>query len=96
MVARGPKPVKVLRDHSFDPIHDSGDWDTPRSATGELELVLQPAASLPLAVYFQLSMPYPEVQKRAYAAALILTVIVLVASLGSRWISSRLGKNVIK
>jgi ABC-type phosphate transport system permease subunit len=41
-------------------------------------------------------MPYPEVQKRAYAAALILTVIVLVASLGSRWIAGRLGKNVIK
>jgi len=58
--------------------------------------LLRPAASLPLAIYFQLSMPYPEVQKRAYAAALILTVIVLVASLGSRWISSRLGKNVIK
>jgi phosphate transport system permease protein len=58
--------------------------------------ILSPVASLPLAIYFQLSMPYPEVQKRAYAAALILTVIVLVASLGSRWIAGRLGKNVIK
>jgi phosphate transport system permease protein len=58
--------------------------------------ILSPVASLPLAIYFQLSMPYPEVQNRAYAAALILTVIVLVASLGSRWIAARLGKNVIK
>jgi phosphate transport system permease protein len=58
--------------------------------------LFRPVASLPLAIYFQLSMPYPEVQKRAYAAALILTVIVLVASLGSRWIASRLSKNVIQ
>ena len=58
--------------------------------------LLRPVASLPLAVYFQLSMPYPEVQKRAYAAALILTVIVLVISLGSRWLASRLSKNVIR
>jgi len=58
--------------------------------------LFRPAASLPLAIYFQLSMPYPEVQQRAYAAALILTVIVLITSLGSRWISSRLSKNVIQ
>ncbi|MGB8212836.1 MAG: phosphate ABC transporter permease PstA [Anaerolineales bacterium] len=58
--------------------------------------LLQPAASLPLAVYFQLSMPYPEVQKRAYAAALILTIIVLAVSLGSRWLAGRLNKNVIR
>jgi phosphate transport system permease protein len=58
--------------------------------------LLRPAASLPLAVYFQLSMPYPEVQKRAYAAALILTLIVLVVSLGSRWLAGRLNRNVIR
>ncbi len=58
--------------------------------------LLQPVASLPLAVYFQLSMPYPEVQKRAYAAAMILTLIVLAVSLGSRWLASRLNKNVIR
>jgi phosphate transport system permease protein len=58
--------------------------------------LLRPAASLPLAVYFQLSMPYPEVQKRAYAAALILTLIVLAVSLGSRWLAGRLNKNVIR
>jgi phosphate transport system permease protein len=58
--------------------------------------IFSPVASLPLAIYFQLSMPYPEVQNRAYAAALILTIIVLFASLGARWMAGRLGKNVIK
>jgi phosphate transport system permease protein len=58
--------------------------------------LLDPAASLPLAVFFQLGMPYPEVQKRAYASALILTIIVLAISLGSRWISGRLSKYVLK
>ena len=58
--------------------------------------LLRPAASLPLAVYFQLSMPYPEVQKRAYAAALVLTLIVLAVSLGSRWLAGRLNRNVIR
>ena len=56
----------------------------------------RPAASLPLAVFFQLGTPFPEVQKRAYAAALILTIIVLAVSLGSRWISSRLSRHIVK
>ena len=58
--------------------------------------LFQPAASLPLAVFFQLGTPFPEVQQRAYASALILTVIVLALSFGSRWLSGRLSKNVIK
>jgi phosphate transport system permease protein len=58
--------------------------------------LLRPVASLPLAIYFQLSMPYPEVQERAYAAALILTIIVLAISFGSRWLSGRLNKFIIK
>jgi phosphate transport system permease protein len=41
----------------------------------------QPAATLPLAIFFQLSSPIEEVQNRAYAAAFILTAIVLVLSL---------------
>ncbi len=56
----------------------------------------QPAASLPLAVYFQLSMPYPEVQQRAYAAALVLTAIILIVSLSSRWLSARLSRHTIQ
>lgn len=57
--------------------------------------LMRPAASLPLAVFFQLSTPFPEVQKRAYASALILTVIVLAISLGSRWVASRLSRYTI-
>ncbi len=38
-------PVKVLRDHSFDPIHELGDWDQDQVAgTGRLDIVLAPAA----------------------------------------------------
>jgi phosphate transport system permease protein len=58
--------------------------------------LLQPAASLPLAVFFQLGMPYPEVQRRAYASALVLTLIVLAISLGSRLIAGRLSKHILK
>jgi len=57
---------------------------------------MSPAASLPLAVYFQLGTPFPEVQQRAYASALILTIIVLVISFGSRFLSTRLGKYTVK
>ncbi len=60
------------------------------------ESLLRPVASLPLAVFFQLGTPYPEVQQRAYTAALILTFIILIISLGSRWLSRRLSRNVIK
>lgn len=56
----------------------------------------QPAATLPLAVFFQLSSPIPEVQSRAYAAALILTIIVLVLSITGRIITNRFSRNRIK
>jgi len=40
-----PLKVKLLRDHSFDPIHDTSDWDCERdSGRGRLDLVLRPAA----------------------------------------------------
>jgi phosphate transport system permease protein len=58
--------------------------------------LMQPTASLPLAVFFQLSTPYPEVQQRGYASAVILTIIVLIISLSSRWISGRLNKYTVK
>jgi len=58
--------------------------------------LLRPVASLPLAVFFQLGTPFPEVQRRAYASALVLTFIVLAVSLGSRWLAARLGKYAIK
>lgn len=58
--------------------------------------LLRPVASLPLAVFFQLSTPFPEVQRRGYASALVLTLIILAVSLASRWLSNRLGKFSIK
>lgn len=44
----------------------------------------EPTATLPLAIFFQLSSPIEEVKARAYAAALILTIIILVMSFTSR------------
>ena len=41
----------------------------------------EPAASLPLAIFFQLSSPVPEVQGRGYASALVLTIIVLIITI---------------
>jgi phosphate transport system permease protein len=44
----------------------------------------QSTATLPLAIFFQLGTPFPEVQDRAYAAALILTVLILIVSILAR------------
>lgn len=56
----------------------------------------QPTATLPLAIFFQLSSPIPEVQNRAYASAVVLTVIILTISILSRFFSKRYLKNKIK
>jgi len=58
--------------------------------------LLSPAASLPLAVFFQLGTPFPAVQERAYASALVLTLIILALSLISRRLGARLTKHVIR
>lgn len=55
----------------------------------------QPAATLPLSVFFQLSSPNVDVQDRAYAAALILTIIVLIISILGRILGSYFSKNNI-
>lgn len=55
----------------------------------------QPVATLPLAIFFQLSSPIAEVQDRAYAAALILTAIVLVLSIAARYYNRKFSKNKI-
>lgn len=56
----------------------------------------EPAATLPLAIFFQLSSPIPEVQERAYAAATILTIIILFSSIMTRVIGKSCTKNAIK
>lgn len=60
------------------------------------ESLLQPVASLPLAIFFQLGTPFPDVQARAYASALILTIIILSISLLAHLSLTRLGRNVIR
>jgi phosphate transport system permease protein len=58
--------------------------------------LLDPVASLPLAVFFQIGTPFPEVQQRAYASALVLLVIVLALSIISRIIAKRYTRYVIR
>lgn len=55
-----------------------------------------PAATLPLAIFFQLGTPFPEVQGRAYAAAAILTLLVLAISIASRLLSRCFSRHVVK
>ena len=54
-----------------------------------------PTATLPLAIFFQLSSSIPEVKERAYAAALILTGIILAISIVSRLAIKKFKKNII-
>lgn len=58
--------------------------------------LLKPVATLPLAVFFQLGTPFPEVQSRGYAAALILTAIVLSLSLLARLFTKGFSRHIIK
>jgi len=58
--------------------------------------LFDPVASLPLAVFFQLGTPFPQVQQRAYASALILLIIVLALSIASRYLSRKFTKNIIR
>jgi phosphate transport system permease protein len=58
--------------------------------------LFRPAATLPLAIFFQLGTPFPEVQARAYASALILTAIILIVSIASRILSRKFTKHIIK
>ncbi len=55
----------------------------------------QPTATLPLSIFFQLSSPIDEVRQRAYASAVVLTVIILVISILSRLYTRKFQKNKI-
>jgi phosphate transport system permease protein len=55
-----------------------------------------PAATLPLAIFFQLGTPFPEVQQRAYASAAVLTLIILLISLAGRAMSRKATRHVVK
>lgn len=58
--------------------------------------LMRPAATLPLAIFFQLGTPFPEVQERAYASALVLTFMILVISIAARLLTKSFTKHVIK
>jgi phosphate transport system permease protein len=49
-------------------------------------------ATLPLAIFFQLGSPVEEVQNRAFASALILTIIILLSSILARYFSEKYKK----
>ncbi|MBI2844205.1 MAG: phosphate ABC transporter permease PstA [Armatimonadetes bacterium] len=55
--------------------------------------LLEPAATLPLAIFFHLGTPFEEVHQRAYASALILTILVLLASTLARVFATRFSKH---
>lgn len=59
------------------------------------ESLTDKAATLPLSVFFQLSAPQIEVQNRAYAAADVLTIIILILSLSGRFIMRYFSKNKV-
>jgi len=77
-----------------------GDGAAPMFTAGYTDRLPQgftePVATLPLAIFFQLSAPFKEVQTRAYASALILTAIILAISFLAQYTSRRLGRNVIR
>lgn len=56
----------------------------------------EPAATLPLAIFFQLGSPIPEVRQRAFAAAAILTIIILIISLTARLMTIRYSRTNLK
>lgn len=58
--------------------------------------LFKPVATLPLAIFFQLGTPFPEVQERGYAAALVLAVIILAVSILARILSRKFTKHIIK
>jgi phosphate transport system permease protein len=58
--------------------------------------LLRPAATLPLAIFFQLGTPIAQVRDRAYASALILTILILIISVTSRLLTKRFTKHVLR
>ncbi len=57
--------------------------------------LLEPAATLPLSIFFQLSSPIEEVRGKAYSSAFVLTMIVLIISIVSRYFSRRYSRRKV-
>lgn len=58
--------------------------------------LLRPVATLPLAIFFQLGTPFPEVQQRGYTAALVLIVIIFAISAFSRALMKRFYQHILR
>ncbi len=58
--------------------------------------LMDPVASLPLAVFFLIGTPVPAVQERAFAAAAVLLMLILLASVASRGLTRRLSRHIIR
>jgi phosphate transport system permease protein len=58
--------------------------------------LMDPVASLPLAVFFQIGSPLKEVQQRAYASAMILLFLILVINIVSRILEKRFTRHTIR
>lgn len=58
--------------------------------------LFKPVATLPLAIFFQLSTPFPEVQQRGYASAVVLTIIILLVSVVARLFAKKFTKQIVK
>ncbi|MBF0384318.1 MAG: phosphate ABC transporter permease PstA [Candidatus Omnitrophica bacterium] len=58
--------------------------------------LFSPVATLPLTIFFQFSSPIPAVQGRAYAAALILTIIILSISIISRLMTKKFTRHIVR
>ncbi len=56
----------------------------------------EPVASLPLAVFFQIGTPFPEVQQRAYASGAILLMMILGVSVLARLAARRMERYVVR
>jgi phosphate transport system permease protein len=49
----------------------------------------EPTASLPVMIYNLAISPYDDWHRQAWAAGLVLLVLVLIANIASRWVLSR-------
>lgn len=58
--------------------------------------LFRPAATLPLAIFFQLGTPFPEVQQMAYTSALVLMLIILFISIFSRLLTKRFHAHILR
>ena len=49
----------------------------------------EPTASLPVMIYTHAISPYDDWHRQAWAAGLVLLMLVLIANIASRWVLSR-------